>query len=38
MDNDCFHPVIFESITTEPVWIAALHTQGAAEPSELDVA
>ena len=36
MDNDSYHPAIFENITGESIRTAALHTQGAAGPSGLD--
>ena len=36
MNNVEFHPAIFENITGEVIWAAALHTQGAAGPSGLD--
>ena len=35
-DNDSFHPAIFDDITSESIRAAALHTHGAAGPSELD--
>lgn len=36
VDDDTFHPAIFDNITAESIRAAALHTQGAAGPSGLD--
>ena len=36
VDNDSFHPAIFDNITGESIRAASLHTQGAARPSGLD--
>ena len=36
IDNDSFHPVIFDNIISESIRVAALHTQGAAGSSGLD--
>ena len=36
IDDDSFHPTIFDNITAESIRVAALHTQRAAGPSELD--
>ena len=35
-DDDNFHPIIYDGITTESIRTAALQTQGAAGPSGLD--
>ena len=36
IDDDGFHPTIFDNITAESIRVASLHTQGAAGPSGLD--
>ena len=36
VDDDSFHPIVFDNLTAESIRAAALHTQGAAGPSGLD--